>query len=160
MSMVNKVNPTAFQELKLLKKLIIKNSRQILLMRSKLKVQKEYNQSHQQIKQRSKRTDVAEWHWPLHDQVQTIISRCFAFGYRYITHTFIRFRRNWSFLGNGEGNSRFVLSWKCGSQFIQFIKPSTMISQRTYVSLGNGKNFSGVSLYKGNSLPRKLLPFC
>ena len=28
-----------------------------------------------------------------------------------------------------------------------------------YVSLGNGKNFSGVSLYKGNSLPGKLLPF-
>ncbi|EPS65791.1 hypothetical protein M569_08985, partial [Genlisea aurea] len=29
----------------------------------------------------------------------------------------------------------------------------------SYVSLGNGKNFSGVSLYKGNSLPDKLLPF-
>ncbi|XP_050291868.1 subtilisin-like protease SBT1.7 [Quercus robur] len=28
-----------------------------------------------------------------------------------------------------------------------------------YVSLGNGKNFSGVSLYKGSSLPGKLLPF-
>nr|QOQ34357.1 SBT4 [Nicotiana benthamiana] len=28
-----------------------------------------------------------------------------------------------------------------------------------YVSLGNGKNFSGVSLYKGNSLPNKMLPF-
>nr|XP_027075207.1 subtilisin-like protease SBT1.7 [Coffea arabica] len=28
-----------------------------------------------------------------------------------------------------------------------------------YVSLGNGKNFSGVSLYKGDSLPAKLLPF-
>ncbi|KAL2531802.1 Subtilisin-like protease SBT1.7 [Abeliophyllum distichum] len=28
-----------------------------------------------------------------------------------------------------------------------------------YVSLGNGKNYSGVSLYQGNSLPAKLLPF-
>ncbi|KAL2552011.1 Subtilisin-like protease SBT1.7 [Forsythia ovata] len=28
-----------------------------------------------------------------------------------------------------------------------------------YVSLGNGKNYSGVSLYRGNSLPAKLLPF-
>ncbi|KAL0450197.1 UNVERIFIED_CONTAM: Subtilisin-like protease SBT1.7 [Sesamum latifolium] len=28
-----------------------------------------------------------------------------------------------------------------------------------YVSLGNGKNFSGVSLYRGDSLPGKLLPF-
>ncbi|XP_047315490.1 subtilisin-like protease SBT1.7 [Impatiens glandulifera] len=28
-----------------------------------------------------------------------------------------------------------------------------------YVSLGNGKNFSGVSLYKGDSLPNKMLPF-
>uniref|UniRef100_A0A803PEH3 Subtilisin-like protease SBT1.7 n=1 Tax=Cannabis sativa TaxID=3483 RepID=A0A803PEH3_CANSA len=28
-----------------------------------------------------------------------------------------------------------------------------------YVSLGNGKNFSGVSLYKGNTLPGTLLPF-
>ncbi|KAL3646376.1 hypothetical protein CASFOL_011556 [Castilleja foliolosa] len=28
-----------------------------------------------------------------------------------------------------------------------------------YVSLGNGKNLSGVSLYKGDSLPGKLLPF-
>ncbi|GLU13476.1 hypothetical protein SLE2022_301110 [Rubroshorea leprosula] len=28
-----------------------------------------------------------------------------------------------------------------------------------YVSLGNGQNYSGVSLYKGSSLPGKLLPF-
>ncbi|CAA2958494.1 subtilisin-like protease [Olea europaea subsp. europaea] len=28
-----------------------------------------------------------------------------------------------------------------------------------YVSVGNGKNFSGVSLYRGNSLPAKMLPF-
>ncbi|PHU26127.1 Subtilisin-like protease SBT1.6 [Capsicum chinense] len=28
-----------------------------------------------------------------------------------------------------------------------------------YVSLGNGKNFSGVSLYAGDSLPNKMLPF-
>lgn len=28
-----------------------------------------------------------------------------------------------------------------------------------YVSLGNGRNYSGVSLYKGNVLPGKLLPF-
>ena len=28
-----------------------------------------------------------------------------------------------------------------------------------FVSLGNGKNFSGVSLFRGNSLPGKLLPF-
>ncbi|XP_058228037.1 subtilisin-like protease SBT1.7 [Rhododendron vialii] len=28
-----------------------------------------------------------------------------------------------------------------------------------YVSLGNGMNFSGVSLYKGDSLPTKMLPF-
>lgn len=28
-----------------------------------------------------------------------------------------------------------------------------------YVSLGNGKNFSGVSLFKGGALPGKLLPF-
>lgn len=28
-----------------------------------------------------------------------------------------------------------------------------------YVSLGNGKNFSGVSLFKGSALPGKLLPF-
>ncbi|KAJ4826649.1 hypothetical protein Tsubulata_001526 [Turnera subulata] len=28
-----------------------------------------------------------------------------------------------------------------------------------FVSLGNGKNFSGVSLYKGNPIPGKLLPF-
>ncbi|XVF15461.1 hypothetical protein REPUB_Repub09cG0155600 [Reevesia pubescens] len=28
-----------------------------------------------------------------------------------------------------------------------------------YVSLGNGKNFSGVSLYRGSPLPGKLLPF-
>ncbi|PIN18391.1 Tripeptidyl-peptidase II [Handroanthus impetiginosus] len=28
-----------------------------------------------------------------------------------------------------------------------------------FVSLGNGKNFSGVSLYRGDSLPGKLLPF-
>ncbi|XP_062101854.1 subtilisin-like protease SBT1.7 [Humulus lupulus] len=28
-----------------------------------------------------------------------------------------------------------------------------------YVSLGNGKNYSGVSLYKGNTLPGTLLPF-
>lgn len=28
-----------------------------------------------------------------------------------------------------------------------------------YVSLGNGKNYSGVSLFKGESLPNKMLPF-
>ena len=64
----------------------MKNSRQILSMRSKLKVQKEYNQSHQQIKQRSKSTYVAEWHWPLHDQIWTIISHCFDFKNRLQIH--------------------------------------------------------------------------